>query len=60
LGEKNFGSIIMHVPKVLEIKRIIQETETVKTFIFDWKWIKYPGQFMMVWNFKMKNPCPSL
>lgn len=47
----------MHVPKVVEIKRIIQETETVKTFIFDWKVDKeYPGQFMMVWNFEDEKP----
>ncbi|MEN6572753.1 dihydroorotate dehydrogenase electron transfer subunit [Methanobacterium aggregans] len=47
----------MHVPKVLEIKRIIEETPTVKTFIFDWE-VKneLPGQFVMFWNFKDEKP----
>jgi dihydroorotate dehydrogenase electron transfer subunit len=47
----------MHVPKVVEIKEIMKETETVKTFIFDWK-VKdeLPGQFMMVWNFEDEKP----
>lgn len=47
----------MHVPKVLEIKRIIEETPTVKTFIFDWE-VKdeVPGQFVMLWNFKDEKP----
>lgn len=47
----------MHVPKVLEIKRIVKETPTVKTFIFDWE-VKneVPGQFVMVWNFKDEKP----
>jgi dihydroorotate dehydrogenase electron transfer subunit len=49
--------IFMHVPKVLEIKRIVKETPTVKTFIFDWKVEdEVPGQFMMVWNFKDEKP----
>ncbi len=47
----------MHVPKIVEIKRIIQETDTVKTFIFDFcgESVK-PGQFMMVWNFQDEKP----
>lgn len=47
----------MHVPKTVKIKRIIEETESVKTFIFDFdtKTVK-PGQFMMVWNFKDEKP----
>lgn len=47
----------MHVPKVLEIKRILEETPTVKTFIFDWE-VKdeVPGQFVMLWNFKDEKP----
>lgn len=28
-----------HVPQVLEIKDIIEETPTIKTFIFDWTMI---------------------
>jgi dihydroorotate dehydrogenase electron transfer subunit len=47
----------MHVPKIVEIKRIIEETETIKTFIFDWdgETVK-SGQFMMVWNFQDEKP----
>ena len=26
----------MNVPQVIEIKKIIEETPTIKTFIFDW------------------------
>lgn len=50
----------MNAPKVLEIKRIIKETPTIKTFIFDWPMIgeniPSPGQFLMVWNFKDEKP----
>ncbi|MGZ7119782.1 MAG: dihydroorotate dehydrogenase electron transfer subunit, partial [Methanobacterium sp.] len=47
----------MHVPKTVEIKRVIKETETVKTFIFDYDDQNItPGQFMMVWNFKDEKP----
>lgn len=47
----------MHVPQVMEIKRIIRETNSVKTFIFDWEVEKEsPGQFMMLWNFKDEKP----
>ena len=47
----------MNIPKVVEIKRVIQETDTVKTFIFDWP-VKeeVPGQFMMIWNFEDEKP----
>lgn len=47
----------MHVPKTIAIKRIIKETETVKTFIFDFPTNNItPGQFMMVWNFEDEKP----
>ena len=50
----------MNVPKVIEIKKIIEETPTIKTFIFDWTMvgenIPTPGQFVMVWNFKDEKP----
>ena len=46
----------MNVPQVIEIKKIIEETPTIKTFIFDWTMvgenIPTPGQFVMVWNLK--------
>ncbi len=47
----------MHTPKIVKIKRIIDESPTVKTFVFDWK-VKneIPGNFMMVWNFKDEKP----
>ena len=51
---------MMNVPKVIEIKRIIEETPTIKTFIFDWTMvgenIPTPGQFVMVWNFNDEKP----
>ena len=50
----------MNVPQVIEIKKIIEETPTIKTFIFDWTMvgenIPSPGQFVMVWNFKDEKP----
>ncbi|MGC9516558.1 MAG: dihydroorotate dehydrogenase electron transfer subunit, partial [Methanomicrobiales archaeon] len=47
----------MNIPKVVEIKRIIKESETVKTFIFDWEIFDVnPGQFMMLWNFTDEKP----
>jgi dihydroorotate dehydrogenase electron transfer subunit len=47
----------MNFPKVVKIKRIIEETPTVKTFIFPWE-IKeeIPGQFIMLWNFHDEKP----
>lgn len=49
------------VLRVLEIKDIIVENKTVKTFIFDWDFknkeiIPSPGQFMMIWNFNDEKP----
>jgi dihydroorotate dehydrogenase electron transfer subunit len=47
----------MKVPKVVKIKRIEDESPTVKTLIFDWKIEnEIPGQFMMVWNFEDEKP----
>ncbi len=44
---------------ILEIKKIISETNTIKTFIFDWDMKKNrvpePGQFVMVWSFTRKK-----
>ena len=41
---------------ILEIKEIISETDTIKTFIFDYEMegerIPSPGQFVMIWNFR--------
>lgn len=48
---------IMNFPQVLKIKRIIEETPTVKTFYFTWE-VKdeIPGQFLMLWNFQDEKP----
>ncbi len=47
----------MNVPRIVKIKQVINESPTVKTFIFDWN-VKdeIPGQFMMVWNFNNEKP----
>ncbi|MDN5374622.1 MAG: dihydroorotate dehydrogenase electron transfer subunit [Methanothermobacter sp.] len=47
-----------NVPEVLEIKGIVEESETVRTFIFDWDFRReiVPGQFVMVWNFSDEKP----
>lgn len=42
---KNFDS----KPVALKIKKIVQETETIRTFIFDYKLGAKPGQFVMMW-----------
>ena len=51
---------MINEPKIVEIKEIIQETPTIKTFIFDWDMDKLgkpnPGEFLMVWNFKNEKP----
>lgn len=47
-------------PVIVNIKKIIEETPTIKTFLFDWDMDKYgipnPGEFVMVWNFKNEKP----
>jgi len=52
--------MMKHVPQVLEIKEIIEETPSIKTFIFDWTMIgeniPNPGQFVMVWDFHDEKP----
>jgi dihydroorotate dehydrogenase electron transfer subunit len=62
------GMNTMHVPQVLKIKRIVEETPTVKTFYFSWEFkdtngqfstpAKFPtaGQFLMVWNLQDEKP----
>ena len=48
------------VPQIVEINEIIEETPTIKTFIFDWDMDKFgvpsPGEFVMVWNFHNEKP----
>jgi len=47
----------MHVPKIVEIKKVLEESATVKTYIFDWDIEEeFPGKFMMVWNFNDEKP----
>ena len=51
---------MINEPKIVEIKEIIDETPTIKTFKFDWDMKKLgtpnPGEFVMVWNFKNEKP----
>ena len=46
--------------KIVEIKEIIDETPTIKTFKFDWDMeslgMPNPGEFVMIWNFKNEKP----
>lgn len=47
----------MNIPKTTKIKKIINETKTIKTFIFDFDVSDAkPGQFIMLWNFKDEKP----
>ena len=47
-------------PVIVDIKDIVQETPTIKTFKFDWDFKKYgkpnPGEFVMIWNFENEKP----
>ena len=51
---------MINEPKIVEIKEIIDETPTIKTFKFDWDMEKLgrpnPGEFVMVWNFQNEKP----
>ncbi|WP_405304109.1 dihydroorotate dehydrogenase electron transfer subunit [Methanobrevibacter sp.] len=51
---------MINEPKIVEIKEIIDETPTIKTFKFDWDMDTFgrpnPGEFIMVWNFKNEKP----
>lgn len=51
---------MINEPKIVEIKEIIDETPTIKTFKFDWNYEELgkpnPGEFVMVWNFKNEKP----
>ncbi len=51
---------MINEPKIVEIKEIIEETPTIKTFKFNWDMeiLGYPnpGEFVMVWNFKNEKP----
>ncbi len=48
------------VPQIVKIDEIIEETPTIKTFIFNWDMEKFgvpaPGEFLMVWNFYNEKP----
>ena len=47
-------------PKIVEIKEIIAETPTIKTFTFDWDFKTLgkpnPGEFLMIWNYHNEKP----
>ncbi|HJK37002.1 MAG TPA: dihydroorotate dehydrogenase electron transfer subunit, partial [Methanocorpusculum sp.] len=38
-----------HMPTVVTITKVIDETPTIKTFVFDELFNIRPGQFCMVW-----------
>lgn len=51
---------MINEPKIVEIKEIIDETPTIKTFKFDWDFETLgkpnPGEFLMIWNFNNEKP----
>ena len=51
---------MINEPKIVEIKEIIDETPTIKTFKFDWDFEilgkPNPGEFLMIWNFNNEKP----
>ncbi len=51
---------MINAPEIVEIKNIVNETPTIKTFIFNWdmeNWgVPKPGEFVMVWNFENEKP----
>jgi dihydroorotate dehydrogenase electron transfer subunit len=51
---------MINEPKIVEIKEIVDETPTIKTFKFDWDFEALgkpnPGEFVMVWNFNNEKP----
>ena len=51
---------MINEPKIVEIKEIITETPTIKTFKFDWDFETLgkpnPGEFLMIWNFSNEKP----
>lgn len=53
------NKLIANNYNILEIKDIISETDSIKTFIFDWEMkgvkIPKPGQFLMIWSFFRKR-----
>ena len=51
---------MINEPKIVEIKEIITETPTIRTFKFDWDFETLghpnPGEFLMIWNFNNEKP----
>lgn len=51
---------MINEPKIVEIKEIVTETPTIKTFKFDWDFETLgrpnPGEFLMIWNFRNEKP----
>ena len=47
---------MIRAPQIVEIKEIIDETPTIKTFRFDCDIDARPGEFLMVWNFHDEKP----
>ena len=57
---KWWGLLMIREPKIVEIKEIIAETPTIKTFTFDWDFKTLgkpnPGEFLMIWNYHNEKP----
>ena len=57
---KWWGLHMINEPKIVEIKEIVTETPTIKTFKFDWDFETLgkpnPGEFLMIWNFNNEKP----
>lgn len=51
---------MIDAPQIVEIKEIVDETPTIRTFKFDWDCEKFgkanPGEFLMVWNYSDEKP----
>ena len=47
---------MIRAPQIVEIKEIIEETPTIKTFTFESDIKANPGEFLMIWNFYDEKP----
>ena len=47
---------MIRAPQIVEIKKIVEETPTIKTFTFECDINANPGEFLMVWNFNDEKP----
>ena len=47
--ERSWGVLMSEMPNIVTITTVVDETPTVKTFVFDTLFDFRPGQFCMVW-----------